>query len=93
MEALAAGVPCAGSGITGIEVLLRDGVTGDTFPPGDPAALAAVLRKAIEGKERILRQAAAGGALVRERFSAAAMARAYEALYADLSSGFRGRGG
>jgi glycosyltransferase involved in cell wall biosynthesis len=86
MEALAAGIPCAGSRIPGIEVVLQDGVTGYTFPAGDPAALAGVIRHTQEDKAKALTLAAAGKVLVHERFSASAMARAYEDLYADLVS-------
>jgi glycosyltransferase involved in cell wall biosynthesis len=85
MEALAAGVPCAGSRIPGIDAVLRDGVTGDTFPPGDARALAAIIRCHARDREEALRRAAAGRALVRERFSASAMARAYEQLYDRLA--------
>jgi glycosyltransferase involved in cell wall biosynthesis len=86
MEALAAGIPCAGSRIPGIEVVLRDGVTGYTFPAGDHAALAGVIRRVREDRAEALALAGAGKALVHDRFSAAAMARAYEDLYADIAS-------
>jgi glycosyltransferase involved in cell wall biosynthesis len=85
MEALAAGIPCAGSRIPGIDAVLQDGVTGDTFPPGDAAALAAVIARHMQDRQGGLRLAAAGGALVRATFSATAMARAYERLYTELT--------
>jgi glycosyltransferase involved in cell wall biosynthesis len=92
MEALAAGVPCAGSAIPGIAAVLQDGVTGDTFPPGDAGRLAAILADQRRDPGPARRRAAAGRALVRERFSAGAMARAYEGLYRRLATGQQGGG-
>jgi glycosyltransferase involved in cell wall biosynthesis len=85
MEALAAGVPCIGSRIPGIEAVLRDGLTGDTFPPGDSRTLAECIVRCEQDPEGARRKAAAGRALVRGTFSAEAMARAYERLYRSLA--------
>jgi hypothetical protein len=60
-------------------------VTGDTCPPGDAAALAAVIARHMQDRQAGLRLAAAGGALVRATFSATAMARAYERRYTELT--------
>ena len=84
LEALAAGVPCVGSEIPGIQDLLEDGVTGATFPPGDADRLADALRFTMSDPESARRLAATGRARVYERHSPAAMARAYEALYGRL---------
>jgi glycosyltransferase involved in cell wall biosynthesis len=86
MEALAAGIPSSGSRIPGIEVVLRDGVTGRTFPAGDHVALAEIIQTTRKNRAKALELAAAGKALVHEQFSAAAMARAYEDLYAEIVS-------
>jgi glycosyltransferase involved in cell wall biosynthesis len=85
MEALAAGIPCAGSRIPGIDAVLQDGRTGDTFPPGDAAALAAVILRQMTDRREALRLASAGRELVHRSFSASAMARAYEHLYDELT--------
>jgi glycosyltransferase involved in cell wall biosynthesis len=87
MEALAAGVPCAASRIPGTESLLQDGVTGDTFPAGDAASLAAIITRHLGRQADARRTAEAGRALVEERYSARGLARAYERLYADLAAG------
>ena len=84
MEALAAGVPCAGSAIPGIEKVIHDGVTGDTFPAGDPARLAEVITAVRTNREEASRKAAAGRALVYDVYSARAMAQAYEKLFETL---------
>lgn len=84
MEALAAGIPCAGSRIPGVDAVLRDGLTGDTFPPGDAAELTAIIARHMQDRGKPLRQAAAGRELVHGTFSATAMARAYERLYGEL---------
>jgi glycosyltransferase involved in cell wall biosynthesis len=85
LEALAAGVPCVGSRIPGIVELLEDGVTGTTFRPGDAEGLARAIRLCLADRAIAMRQAQAGRARVCERYSATAMARAYEELYAQLA--------
>lgn len=47
LEAASRGVPAVVSGIGGQSSLVVDGVTGRHVPPGDPAALAAVLRELL----------------------------------------------
>jgi glycosyltransferase involved in cell wall biosynthesis len=84
LEALAAGIPCIGSGIPGILELLEDGVTGTTFPAGDPARLAEAILLNIRDSREARRLARTGQARVYERHSAAAMAGAYEHLYGRL---------
>jgi glycosyltransferase involved in cell wall biosynthesis len=85
MEALAAGVPCAGSRIPGICALLCDGITGDTFGPGDARKLAEIIAHQQRDRADALRKAAAGRELVRKAFSATTMARGYEQLYLTLA--------
>jgi colanic acid/amylovoran biosynthesis glycosyltransferase len=48
MEAMASGLPCVTTRITGIPELIRDGVDGILVPPSDAAALAAALRRLID---------------------------------------------
>ena len=43
LEAAAAGTPAVVSAVGGLAEIVRDGVTGLTAPPGDPAALAAAV--------------------------------------------------
>jgi glycosyltransferase involved in cell wall biosynthesis len=84
LEALAAGIPCAGSSIPGIDAVLRGGLAGDTFAPGDARQLADIIASHRRDPERGRRQAATGQAFVYEAFSARAMARSYERLYQIL---------
>ena len=84
MEALAASVPCAGSAIAGIETILHDGVTGDTFPVGDSLQLTGIINRVRHDSARARALAFSGQALIRDRFSAGVMARRYEALYASI---------
>ncbi|MFL6280520.1 MAG: glycosyltransferase [Vicinamibacterales bacterium] len=47
-EAFAAGVPIVASHLGGMSEMVRDGVDGLLFPPGDSVALAGVLRRLID---------------------------------------------
>jgi glycosyltransferase involved in cell wall biosynthesis len=58
-EAMACGLACVGSDTTGIRDLLVEGRTGRLHPPGDPAALAAVLAELLVDSDQ---RAALGGA-------------------------------
>lgn len=68
LEALACEVPVVATGVGGLRETIRDGVTGWTYPPGDAAALAAAIADALDRPEEARRRAAAGRAMVRERF-------------------------
>jgi len=69
MEAMAQGV-CAVSGdLPTIRELIRDGESGCLVPPGDPAALAACLRRLIADPDLRRRLAAGGRQRVEEEFS------------------------
>jgi glycosyltransferase involved in cell wall biosynthesis len=65
MEGMSSGVPVVASDLSGIPELVEDGRTGLLVPPGDPAALAAALRRLADdpglaaalargGRERVL---------------------------------------
>lgn len=47
VEAMAAGVPAVVAGHSSLAELVTDGVTGQTFPPGDAAGLAEALRRMV----------------------------------------------
>jgi phosphatidylinositol alpha-mannosyltransferase len=49
VEAMAAGVPIVASNIDGYRDVVTDGVDGLLVPPGDPIALAAAVRRILDG--------------------------------------------
>lgn len=51
MEAMAAGVPCVASRITGIPELIEDGVSGLLVTPADEAAIAAAIGRLMDEPE------------------------------------------
>jgi glycosyltransferase involved in cell wall biosynthesis len=89
LEAFAAGVPLVASRVGGMPDVVRDGETGLLVPARDPAALAAALASLLGDADRRRAMAAAAARDVRERFSAAAMARAYLDLYRAAAAGAR----
>ena len=53
LEANAAGVPVIGSAIPALSELVRDGVNGRLYPPGNARALAAILKDLAANPERV----------------------------------------
>lgn len=89
IEALAAGLPVAGSRVGGIPEVIEDGVCGLLVPPGEPAAWARVLAHLGDDREKLRRFADA--APIRARLfaveeSATAIARVYERVLARATS-------
>lgn len=80
LEAFASGTPVVATAVGGLKETVQDGVTGWTAPPGNADALAGALRQAIDRPDEARRRAAAGAALVRDRFDSR---RAFDEL-ADL---------
>lgn len=68
MEAMASGVACVASRLSGIPELVEDGQTGLLAPPGDAAALAAAIEKLATDTPWRRRLAAAGVEKVRRDF-------------------------
>jgi len=84
LEAMAAGLPCIGTQVSGIEDAIEPDVSGVLVPPADSSALAAavldlcgdpVRRRTLGGRARDR---------VGSRFGAVAMASAYRQVYAEL---------
>lgn len=82
LEAMGAGVPVVASAVGGLVVC---GGAARLVPPGDAAALAAALSSVLGDRDERAKLAAAGRALVRERFSVEAMRAAYDAVYAEVT--------
>ncbi|MEO6462068.1 MAG: glycosyltransferase family 4 protein, partial [Candidatus Eisenbacteria bacterium] len=68
LEALASGLPCVTTTVTGNPEIVRDGVEGRLVPPGDPDALAAALVDLLLDPEARARMAEAARASAIERF-------------------------
>lgn len=60
LEAMAAGVPCVVSAVSGIPFFVADGRDGVLVPPGDAAALAAAIAALVDDGPRCRAIAAAG---------------------------------
>ena len=86
LESLACGTPAVASAVGGLVETVRHGITGWSVPAGDPVALAGALGDALDSPEEARRRAAAGAAMVRERFdSRLVFAQLVDALSEPLS--------
>jgi glycosyltransferase involved in cell wall biosynthesis len=82
-EAMACGVPCVSSDVGEARALI--GQTGAVVPPRDPGALAgAVLGMLARDAESMSALGAASRERIVSHFSIDAVARRYEAIYADI---------
>jgi glycosyltransferase involved in cell wall biosynthesis len=84
LEASAAGVPLVATAVGGTPEAVADGETGFLVPPGQPAELAAKLRALLASPGLRRRMGTSGSRRMREHFTFAAQARAYEDLFASL---------
>jgi glycosyltransferase involved in cell wall biosynthesis len=84
IEAMASGVPVVSTAVGGIPEVLMDERTGWLVPAGHPEAMLPRLLAVIDDPSLAQRVGAAAQGLVRERWSAASMARRHEALYEAL---------
>ena len=85
LEAMLAGVPVVASDVGSISEAVREEETGFLVPPGDERALAAALSRLLEDAELRRSLGARARALALERFTAPVMARAFAALYAEVT--------
>lgn len=84
VEAMALGKPVVASRVGGIVDLVDDGVSGFLVPPADPQALADRILFLLENPETARRMAARAAGTAGD-YSAAAMVRKIEALYAEFA--------
>lgn len=90
MEAMAKGVACVSTQITGIPELVEDGRTGLLTAPGDAAGLAAALRKLMDNPSLRRQLATEGLRAVHERHDIASNAQALARLFdAQVEGGQR----
>lgn len=92
-EAGAAGLPLVSTPVGAIPEVVRPGRSGELVPPGDPAALAAVLGGLVNDGERRRRLADGAAAIVAAEHDAAKNARAIVSLIGDVVADRRRRRG
>ena len=90
-EALLSGCGIVAYDVGGIPSLCRDGETGRLVPVGDTEALADAVIDLLDHPRKRRQFAAAGAKLVREHFSAQAMVREVERVYAESAEGIGNR--
>ena len=84
IEAMAAGVPVLSTEVGGVADLVTHGETGWLVPPGDPAAMAQGIRRLVAEPSLRTRLAAAGRAVVLDRYDVARLIPRMETLYTNL---------
>ena len=84
LEALLARSAVVAADVGSVAEVVRDGETGLLVPPEDPGAVAEAIRRLLADEGLRRRLGEAGRRLVLERFTAAHMTRAFEALYREL---------
>lgn len=83
-EALALGVPVVAARVGGLPDLVIDGETGLLADPGDPQSFATAALRLLDDRDRALRMARAGTALVDSKYTAARMVSDYLTVYREL---------
>lgn len=84
LEALLARAAVVAADVGSIAEVVRDGETGLLVPPEDPPALARAIGRLLDDRDLRQRLGHSGRELVLRRFTAAHMARRFEALYDEL---------
>ena len=90
-QALAVGTPVVATTVGGSPELIADGRTGRLVPPADSGALAEAIIALLRDPAAGAAMAAAGGALVRERYTLDATMTRTLAVYDELLKGATGR--
>jgi glycosyltransferase involved in cell wall biosynthesis len=83
LEAMASGLPCIATEVSGTEQVVVDDVTGMLIPPGDPFALAKAMEQMVADPERARRMGAAGRQRIETLFSARKQTRDHVDRFVD----------
>lgn len=86
LEAMAAGKPVIATVVGGADEVIVNGETGLLVPPADPPALAKAIHTVLSDSVLNQRLAAAGKALVHQKFSAETMVQRTTQVYDELLS-------
>jgi sugar transferase (PEP-CTERM/EpsH1 system associated) len=84
LEAMACARPVVATAVGEIPRVIRDGVTGVTAPPGDPARLAASIRAVLDRPAWAAEMGRSARQQVEETFSLALTIRQYQDVYDSL---------
>ncbi|HEX6702183.1 MAG TPA: glycosyltransferase family 4 protein [Gaiellaceae bacterium] len=84
VEAMLAGLPVVATAVGSVSESVREEETGLLVPPEDPHALSSALDRTLKAPELRAELGRRGRELALERFTAAAMARSFEALYEEI---------
>ncbi len=87
LEAQASGMPVIATRVGGNVELVKEGITGSLFEPGNDAGLAQALLTYFQNEALMRQQGGEARKRVESRFSIPAMARAYEAVYEEVLAG------
>ncbi len=84
LQAAAAGVPIVAAAAGGIPEIVRDGINGFLFPPGDAEALAEKTCLLLSNPDMCEQFASRGEEIVSEEFSIQAMVQGNMGIYLDI---------
>jgi glycosyltransferase involved in cell wall biosynthesis len=82
LEAMSSGLPCISTRVSGIQELVKDGITGYTFALDNPDSLRQALGKIFKGEEVEMGNRARK--LIEEKYAISLIAEQYEELYKGL---------
>ena len=84
LEAMAQGLPCIGTRISGSEELIEHGVNGLLVPRDDPSALSAALREILNDATLRRKLGRAARQTVEKSYTIESVAQCYLKLYEEL---------
>jgi glycosyltransferase involved in cell wall biosynthesis len=93
LEAMASGLPVAGSDVGDVRAMLPEGSRAGLGPPGDPGPLARALQTLLADAERRRREGAANRARCEAHYELAACLQRWIALYRAATGRAEPRGG